>query len=145
MGCEPHVAQKIEPFVGPPLLTGMKIMKPTCFSILLAASVMVSGGTEAFRTNINPALQYYQAFLMAPDLEPADRDYLYLDWRGKKLPERFGELMAKYDNEFRLVRQAAHAGVPCDWGIDMSSGPQTLLPQLARGKAVVQAARLRAM
>src|SRR5207302_10547105 len=59
--------------------------------------------------------------------------------------ERFGDLMAKYDNEFRLVRQAAHAGVPCDWGIDMSSGPQTLLPQLARGKAVVQAARLRAM
>src|SRR2546429_641753 len=35
----------------------MRIMKPICFSILLAASVMASGGTEAFRPNINPALQ----------------------------------------------------------------------------------------
>ena len=33
----------------------------------------------------------------------------------------------------------------CDWGIDMSDGPGTLLPHLARAKAVAQAARLRVM
>jgi len=83
---------------------------------------------------------------VAPDLSQADRDYLFTtEWRGQKLPERFGELVARYDNEFKLVRQAAQATVPCDWGIDMSPGPATLLPHLARIKAIAQAARLRAM
>src|SRR5207247_5457799 len=58
---------------------------------------------------------------------------------------RFGELLARYDNQFKLVRQAAQATVPCDWGIDLSPGPATLLPHLARCKAMAQAARLRAM
>src|SRR5438552_14207367 len=100
----------------------MRITKPICFPILLvAAAAMTSAGGEPSRTDINPASLYYQAFLVAPDLEPADRDYLWLnnDWRGQKLPERFGEIVARYDNEFRLVRRAAHATVPCDWGIDM--------------------------
>jgi hypothetical protein len=83
---------------------------------------------------------------LAPDLSPADRDYLFAnDWRGQKLPERFGALVARYDNEFKLARQAAHATVPCDWGLDMSAGPFTLLPHLARNRAMAQAARLRVM
>ena len=105
-------------------------------------------GGQPFRTNINPALLYYQAFLAAPDLEPADHDYLLSNtnnWRGQKLPKRFGELIAMYDGQFRLVRQATRATVPCDWGIDLSAGPPTLLPHLARAKAVTQTARLRAL
>src|SRR5947207_11861492 len=124
----------------------MKTMKSTCglFLILIAGAVGTSGGP--LRTDINPAQNYYQAFIVAPDLSEADHDYLFTnEWRGQKLPERFGELVARYDNEFKLVRQAAQATVPCDWGIDMSPGPATLLPQLARCKAVAQAARLRAM
>jgi hypothetical protein len=124
----------------------MKTMKSTCWSlfIVVAGAVGASGGQ--FRTDINPALQYYQAFIVAPDLSQADRDYLFTtEWRGQKLPERFGELVARYDNEFKFVRQAAQSTVPCDWGIDMSPGPVTLLPHLARIKAIAQAARLRAM
>jgi hypothetical protein len=99
-----------------------------------------------FRTDINPALQYYQALLVAPDLSQADRDYLFSqNWRGKELPERFGQLLNRYDNQFRLVQQAGHATVRCDWGIDMSPGPATLLPQLGRVRAITQTARLRAM
>ena len=49
------------------------------------------------------------------------------------------------DNAFKLVRRAAHATVPCDWGIDWSAGPDTLLPHLSRVKATVQMAQLRAM
>ena len=104
----------------------------------------VRGGE--FRTDINPALRYYLAFTVAPDLSPADRDFLFnTDWRGQKLPERFGELAGRYDQEFVMVREAAHATMPCDWGIDWSKGPGTLLPHLSRAKAVAQAARLRAM
>jgi hypothetical protein len=101
---------------------------------------------EQFRTDINPALQYYQAFILAPDLSQVDRDYLFTnEWRGQKLPDRFGELLARYNNQFTLVRHAAFATGPCDWGVDMSPGPATLLPGLARNKAIVQTARLRAM
>src|SRR5438552_2160374 len=124
----------------------MKTMKPICSltCLVIAGAVGASGGQ--FRTDINPALRYYQAFIVAPDLSQADRNYLFMtEWRGQKLPERFGEIVARYDNEFKLVRQAAQATVPCDWGIDMSPGPATLLPQLARIRAIAQAARLRAM
>ena len=115
-------------------------------SLLLIAGLASSLQGETFRTDINPALRYYQAFILAPDLSPADHDYLLTnEWRGQKLPERIGELLSRYDNQFTLVRQAASATVPCDWGIDMSPGPATLLPGLARNKAIVVTARLRAM
>jgi len=51
--------------------------------------------------------------------------------------------VARYDPEFKLVRLAANSTVPCDWGIDMSEGPATLLPQLARCKAVMIGTRYR--
>jgi hypothetical protein len=102
------------------------------WSWLVMGATAVGAHGEPARTDINPALVYGRAFLMAPDLRPADRDYLFTnDWQGQKLSERFGKLIAEYDNQFALVRQAAHSAVPCDWGIDMSTGPGTLLPHLA--------------
>ena len=121
-------------------------MKSICLLLLIAvgAIAVVNGGE--FRTDINPAMRYYQGFILSPDLSKADRDYLFeKEWRGQKLPARFGELVSRYDNQFKLVRQAAQATVPCDWGIDMSPGPATLLPHLARCRGSAQAARLRTM
>jgi hypothetical protein len=118
------------------------------WSLLLIAIFGVANGMQAepFRTDINPALQYYQAFILSPDLSQVDRDYLFTnEWRGQRLPERLGELLERYNNQFTLVRHAAYATIPCDWGIDMSPGPATLLPGLARNKVIVQTARLRAM
>jgi hypothetical protein len=113
-------------------------------SLLVVGAVMACAQGESFRTDINPALLYGRAFLLAPDLSTADSDYLLNNnWQGQHLPERAGKLLAQYDNEFKLVRQAGHSTVPCDWGIDMSDGPATLLPGLARVKAVAVAAKLR--
>jgi len=124
----------------------MKSMKLIGLSLVIMAGALMSVRGGEFRTDINPALKYYLAFTMAPDLPPADRDFLFnTDWRGQKLPDRFGELVGRYDQEFVMVREAAQATVPCDWGIDWSKGPGTLLPHLARAKAVAVAARLRAM
>jgi len=121
-------------------------MKSICLALLLVTGAAAAFSGEPFRTDINPALIYYRAAQLAPDLSPADRDYLFAnDWRGQKLPERFGALVARYDNAFKLVRQAAHATVPCDWGLDLGAGPFTLLPHLARNRAIAQAARLRVM
>ena len=124
----------------------MKMMKSISLVLLVVTGTAVGVSGEQFRTDINPALLYSQAFLTTPDLSQPDRDYLFnREWRGQKLPEKFGELVSRYDNQFKLVRLAAHATVPCDWGIDMSPGPATLLPHLARNKTIAQAARLRVM
>jgi hypothetical protein len=124
----------------------MNSLKSICLSLLVVAGVSAGANGQPSATNINPALLYYQAFLVAPDLSEADSDFLWTkEWKGQELPERFGKLMAGYDNEFRLVRQAARSTVPCDWGIDMSEGPATLLPHLARTKAVLLTAKFRAL
>jgi len=124
----------------------MKTMNSICLSALIVSGATTGVSGEPFRTDINPAMQYYQAFLVAPDLSQADRDYLFTnEWRWQTVPDRFGELLNQYDNQFKLLRQAARETVPCDWGIDMSPGPATLLPQLARVKGIAQAARLRAL
>jgi len=124
----------------------MKKMTSTHFCLLIALGGAAIAGGQPVRSDINPALLYYRASQLAPDLSPPDRDYLFNnDWRGQKLPERFGDLLARYDNQFKLARQAAGSSAPCDWGIDLSPGPATLLPHLARNKAIAQAARLRAM
>jgi hypothetical protein len=120
------------------------IMKTTKFtSLALLILTVVGARGEPLRTNINPALLYYQAFLVAPKpMSDADSDYLGSKaGREQKLPERFGEILAGYDNEFKLVREAAQQKVPCDWGIDMSPGPATQLPHLALVKAVAVASR----
>src|SRR4051794_13619937 len=98
----------------------MQSFKSTCLSLFVLALALTSRGTEKFRTDINPALRYYQAFTEAPDLSPGDRQYLFTsEWRGQALDSKFGSLVAKYDNMFKFLRQAQHAEVKCDWGIDL--------------------------
>ena len=90
----------------------MKHFRPLCLTALLGAAVPLGAGAQTAPTNINPAQLYYQAFLVAPDLPQADSDYLWTnEWQGRQLPERFGKIMASYDNEFRLLRAAAWS--PC--------------------------------
>ena len=121
-------------------------MKSTCLALLMLTGTVCGLRAEPYRTDINPALLYYLSFIVGAEMPQADHDYLLTnEWRGQKLPARFGELVGRYDRQFDFVRQAAHATVPCDWGIDWSAGPNTLLPQLARVKAAAQMARLRGM
>ena len=99
----------------------------------------------SFRTDINPALLYWQAFAVMPDLSPDDQKHLFeSEWRNRPVDERAGELAARFDVAFRLIRQASSSRVPCDWGVDLSEGPHALLPHLAKAKRCAQAATLRA-
>ncbi len=124
-------------------------MKPMKLVLLsLATFVVVAANVRAqdYRTDINPALLYYKAFILDPRLERADRDYLFnTNWQGRQLTERFGQLVTGYDRQFDVIHQAAHSTAPCDWGIDWRPGPNTLLPQLARCKAAAIMAQLRVM
>jgi hypothetical protein len=122
----------------------MKIIKLILLSLAVWLAAATGVRAQDYRTDINPALLYYKSFLLAPDWSPAERDYLFnTNWQGKKLPEHFGQLMSNYDRQFGAIRQAAHATEPCDWGIDWSAGPGTLLPQLARCKQAAITAQLR--
>jgi hypothetical protein len=125
----------------------MNSSKCLVLALLLMADAAVTQA-ENFRTDINPALIYYQALLLehSADLNLNHRDYLTTnEWRGRTLDKRFGELASSYNREFEYTRRAARAKVPCDWGIDLTTGPDTLLPHLGRFKAVATMARLRAM
>ena len=123
----------------------MKTTKYTCLALLILTLPAARG--EPIRTDINPALLYYQAFLLPPELSQADRDNLFTtNWQGQKLPEQFGQILAGYDSEFKLVREAAQQKAPCDWGIDLTSkGFDAQLPHLACAKAAAQTAQLRGM
>lgn len=119
--------------------------KNAIFTLLLIGAVAVpSLGAQSLRTDINPALLYYQAFLVAPEISETDFDYLATNnlW-SPTLPERFGELVGRYDAEFKILRQAAISTATCDWGLDLSEGPATLLPHLSRCKAAMIGARYR--
>jgi hypothetical protein len=116
------------------------------FACALIMSAATSGRCETARTDINPALTYYQAFSARPELSTADSDFLFTNvWQGQKLPDRVGQLLGSYDSSFNLIRQASHSTAPCDWGIDWSAGPNTLLPHLPRIKNLALTARLRVL
>jgi len=119
------------------------------WALILAGGAVASQallGGETFRTDINPALLYYQGFSLRPELSQADHDYLFTnEWRGKVLDDRFLALIPTYKNSFKLFRRAAKAQVPCDWGMDLTDGPDAMLPGLAKAKLAAQTARLRTM
>lgn len=124
----------------------MNWKKATAWALLTYAihTPSVVPAAEAFRTDINPALLYWQAWAQIPDLAEADRGYLFTnDWRGRILEARAGELLGRYDGVFKLLHRAGKAVAPCDWGYDLTDGPEVLLPGLAKAKSVAQTARLR--
>ena len=116
-------------------------------SVLLLAGVFAAGvgalaGT-AYRMDSNPALLYWQAFTQLPELSEEERK-LYENHKTAPLDGNYEALVSRYDTAFRLVRRAAHLKQRCDWGIDLADGPEAMLPQLAKNKAIALAAQFRA-
>ena len=119
---------------------------------ILALSGTLVGGMSAeldFRTDINPALLYFQAYQNMPQLSKEDSAHLFENPTGGAWPDQLDDralgLLKQYDNSFKGLRRARFAKVPCDWGYDLSDGPEALLPGLAPAKRLSQAARFRAM
>lgn len=99
---------------------------------------------ESFRTDINPALIYWNGFAALPDMESDDAKYLFeSEWRNRPIDERAADMLAQFDPTFRMLRRAGGSRVPCDWGVDLTLGPEAMLPQLAKAKRCAQAAVLR--
>ena len=113
-------------------------------SAATATAAPAAAASLAPRTNINPALLYWQAASLIPSLTESDHDHVFTnDWRGRPLDARVEALLSRYDSAFNLMRQARQQQVPCDWGYDLSKGPELELPGLAKAKSLAQASRLR--
>ena len=118
--------------------------------MVIAGSLAASAAAEPdFRTDINPALLYFQAYQNMPQLSESDSKHLFDSWTGGASPNQIDDhardLLKQFDNSFKGLRRARFAKPPCDWGYDLSDGPEALLPGLAPAKRLAQAARLRAM
>lgn len=124
----------------------MKTLKPIFLGLMLLGGCVSWASAQTDRTNVNPALLYYQSFLEVPK-PMADADWEYLGSResgDQKLPDRFGGFAAAYDNQYKLLRRAAASSVQCDWGIDiLKEGPGTILSHLPKSKAAAVALPLR--
>lgn len=115
----------------------------TALSLLLTPALgRLAAEPSAVRTDINPALIYWSAFAILPDV--SSQGYLLTnEWRGRALDPQFNERIQSYDHRFKLLEQAAGQKAACDWGYDLSQGPDLLMPGLAKIKHFAQAARLR--
>jgi len=95
------------------------------------------------RTDINPAVLYWQAFSLYPDLPVDIREELFAN--PPSLPAAdVKEPLKKFDRMVEYLRRAIQMKAPCDWGIDLSDGPATLMPNLVKIRQVAQAVLMRA-
>jgi hypothetical protein len=115
--------------------------------LLLATTLAATDSAVATplepRTDINPAVLYWQAFSLYPELdEELKKEFLATPPR---LPLADAEpVIKKLDRMFKYLRRAAQMKVPCDWGIDLSEGPEALIPNLVKIRQAGQAAVARA-
>src|SRR2546426_431073 len=134
----------------------MKLFKPTCLLTLLAlansapaaeelqAPLTASANTLKPRTDVNPALTYWQAFAAQPEFTPEEQKLWLEFWHTVPLGDEFTPLVERLDPSFKLFRRAVQCTQPCDWGYDLADGPELLLPGLAKAKNTAQQAVFRA-
>jgi len=134
----------------------MKPFKLTCLLTLLVLAnnlpaaeerqtpLTASSDTLKPRTDLNPALTYWQAFAARPEFTPEEQKLWEKHWETIPLGDEFTPLVERLDPSFRLFRRAIQYTQPCDWGYDLADGPELLLPGLAKAKNTAQQAVFRA-
>ena len=114
-----------------------------CYLAVIAAAGLLAGPADAalpWRTDINPALIYWQVIAILP----RDEQKLIDNYQMAPMDDAYRELVNPNDSRFRLLRRAAELKQPCDWGIDMADGHETLLPHLGHTKKIIKTAAFRA-
>jgi hypothetical protein len=110
--------------------------------LLSSMGAFTAGAALAPRTDINPALLYWQAFSIYPVLTNAEAKLLIEPNAGSS--EERARLAARFDNSFKLIGRAAQSTAPCDWGVDLADGPEAFVPNVAKIRTGANAALLRA-
>ncbi len=121
-------------------------MKPKGWIIGALLLVMVAVDSVSLippRTDINPALLYFQAFNKFPELEPAEAKLLTTDSAGAISAEERA-VASLFDTPFRLLVRARTMKAPCDWGSDIADGPHAFVPNLIKIRTAAHVASFRA-
>jgi hypothetical protein len=122
----------------------VRLILAAALALLLLPPLTGGGLTRAAAagpvSDDNAALQYWQAFGLMSDegtvKQLEDIDAIKFEGDAMNLVR---------DNNPRLAYLYAGASMPrCDWGIDFSTGPETLLPHLGRSRDLARLAVLRA-
>jgi hypothetical protein len=122
----------------------------SCLMALWIAATSAQAGVR--RADTNPALLYYRAILLSPEIssphELSQEEMMTVrsplpEERVEPTPERV-RLVEAYEASMRLVREAAESTVPCDWGTDHLDDPGSMLALYGRVRALSGVARFRA-
>lgn len=116
--------------------------------LLTAAALAgrVEGGAAGAwtpRTDINPAVLYWQGFSLYPTL-PTNLSQAMVADAPKLSPADAEAFMERLDATFKFVRRAARMQAPCDWGWDPADGPEAIVPNLVKVRQCANAGRVRA-
>jgi hypothetical protein len=130
-------------FADIPVYCIMKSMQRTLGSVLLIITSLSIAQAAAPRKDINPALLYLHAFTLFPDLNEEESRLLGEDNSGDVGDEE-RTLARKFDSSFQQIFRARDYSAACDWGTDVSDGPNALLPNFKKIRTGAYAGILRA-
>ena len=110
-------------------------------AVLPTVSAAAAEKSPGPKLSPNAALVYWQAFALLPDVDAKERSPLD-DWKKAAIDEATRKLLKQADGALRLLYKAAAIDA-CDWGVDWSDGPGTLLPHLGKARRLAKLAMLR--
>jgi len=120
-----------------------KIVPTSLFPLVCLGSLMAAAPQP--RTDINPALLYWQALSIFPEeTEDTGKAFHFEGWPKGKLGPKDVAVARRFDPMFKLIRRAARMNAPCDWGFDFSDGPEMVMPNLVQLRKATHATALRA-
>ncbi len=121
----------------------MKLTRWRCGAVLLALFVSSTAWAIPPRKDINPALLYFQAFSLFPELDETESKLLGHDTT-EKVNDEDRALAQRFDDVFKLLLRARSMKAPCDWGTDIADGPHAFTPNFVKIRTAAYAAALRA-
>lgn len=98
------------------------------------------------RREPNPALIYWQAIALLPDLTKAEWQ-MPLDVSGGRIAPDAKEvqtLLEKVQPSLQRFRRAAFSETVCDWGVTLDDGPYAVMPHLSKMQFMCRLAALQA-
>lgn len=121
----------------------MKQTRCSYGAVLLVVLALSTASAIPPRKDINPALLYWQAFSLFPELDETESMLLGRHTAGI-VTEEEKEIAQRFDASFKLLLRARAMKTTCDWGSDPADGPDAFVPRFIRIRTAAQAAVLRA-
>ena len=97
----------------------MKLTRWSYGAVLLVVLALNTTSAVPPRKDINPALLYWQAFSLFPELDETESALATTEIVGDVSAEERA-VAARFDASFVFILRARTQKTPCDWGIDLA-------------------------